>query len=108
MWLQQFAAIGRSQSRSREEGVIFRWRRFLLLTYLVVTASTAQVCQMTQDEIRERKLREVQETQERLQAAHQEIKRKRRQELQQEAPAHFDTSNSQRMYTAYTSHAYFP
>ena len=28
--------------RSHEERVAFRWRRFLLLTYLVVTASTAQ------------------------------------------------------------------
>ena len=43
--------------RSLEERVTFRWRRFLLLTYLVVTASTAQLCLMTQDEIRERKLR---------------------------------------------------
>ena len=42
--------------RSHEERVTVRWRRFLLLTYLVVTASTAQLCLMTQDEIRERKL----------------------------------------------------
>ena len=28
--------------RSHEERVTFRWRRFLLLTCLVVTASTAQ------------------------------------------------------------------
>ena len=41
--------------RSHEERVTFRWRQFLLLTYLVVTASTAQLCLMTQDEIRERK-----------------------------------------------------
>ena len=32
--------------RSHEERVTFRWRRFLLLTYLVVTASTAQLCLM--------------------------------------------------------------
>ena len=43
--------------RSHEERVTFRWRRFPLLTYLEVTASTAQFCLMTQDEIRERKLR---------------------------------------------------
>ena len=48
--------------RSHEERVTFRWRRFLLLTYLVVTASTAQLCLMTQDETRVRKLREAQET----------------------------------------------
>ena len=41
-------------TRSREERVTFRWRRFLL-TYQVVTASTAQLCLMTQDEIRERR-----------------------------------------------------
>ena len=29
--------------RSQEERVTFRWRRFLLLTYVVVTASTAQL-----------------------------------------------------------------
>ena len=55
--------------RSHEERVTFRWRRFLLLTYLVVTASTAQLCLMTQDEIRERKLREAQETRNRLRSA---------------------------------------
>ena len=48
--------------RSHEERVTFRWHRFLSLTYFVVTASTAQFCLMTQDEIRERKLREAQET----------------------------------------------
>ena len=37
--------------RSHEERVTFRWRRFLLLTYLVVTASTAQLCLMSQDEV---------------------------------------------------------
>ena len=58
--------------RSHEESVTFRWRRFLLLTYLVVTASTAQLCLMTQDEIRERKLREAQETRNRLRSANQE------------------------------------
>ena len=63
----------RSSSRkSHEERVTFRWRRFLLLTYLVVTASTAQLCLMTQDEIRERKLREAQETRNRLRSANQE------------------------------------
>ena len=62
--------------RSHEERVTFRWRRFLLLTYLVVTASTAQLCLMTQDEIRERKLREVQETRNRLRSANQEQQRK--------------------------------
>ena len=58
--------------RSHQERVTFRWRRFLLLTYLVVTASTAQLCVMTQDEIRERKLREAQETTNRLRSANQE------------------------------------
>ena len=58
--------------RSHEERVTFRWRRFLLLTHLVVTASTAQLCLMTQDEIRERKLREAQETRNRLRSANQE------------------------------------
>ena len=57
-------------TRSREERVNFRWRRLLWLTYLVVTASTAQLCLMTQDEKRERKLREAQ----RLHAVDQEIK----------------------------------
>ena len=38
--------------RSHEERITFRWRRFLLLAYLVVTASTAQLCLTTQDEIR--------------------------------------------------------
>ena len=58
--------------RSHEEMVTFRRRRFLLLTYLVVTASTAQLYLMTQDEIRERKLREAQETRTRLRSANQE------------------------------------
>ena len=58
--------------RSHEERVTFRWRRFLLLTFLVVTASTAQLCLMTQDEIRERKPRDAQETRNRLRSANQE------------------------------------
>ena len=58
--------------RSHKEMVTFRWCRFLLLTHLVVTASTAQLCLMTQDEIRERKLREAQETRNRLRSADQE------------------------------------
>ena len=58
--------------RSHEGRVTFRWRRFLLLACLVVTASTAQLCLMTQDEIRERKLREAQETRNRLRSANQE------------------------------------
>ena len=58
--------------RSHKERVTCRWRRFLLLTYLVVTASAAQLCLMTQDEIRERKLREAQETRNRLRSANQE------------------------------------
>ena len=48
--------------------------RFLLLTHLVVTASSAQLFLMTQDEKRERKLREAQETRERLRVANQESK----------------------------------
>ena len=55
--------------RSHEERVTFRWRRFLLLTYFVVTASTSQLCLMTQDEIRERKLPEAEETRNRLRSA---------------------------------------
>ena len=62
----------RPVERSHEERVTFRWRRFLLLTYFVVTASTAQLCLMTQDEIRERKLLEAQETRNRLRSANQE------------------------------------
>ena len=65
----------RASSSSRkvsQKKVTFRWRRFLLLTYFVVTASTAQLCLMTQDEIRERKLREAQETRNRLRSANQE------------------------------------
>ena len=42
-------------SRIPEESVTFRWRRLLLLAHLVLTASTTQLCLMTQDEIRERK-----------------------------------------------------
>ena len=61
-----------SSSRKISRGKTFRWRPFLLLTYLVVTASTAQLCLMTQDEIRERKLREAQETRNRLRSANQE------------------------------------
>ena len=57
--------------RSHEEMITFRWRRFLLLTYFVVTASTAQFRLMTQDEIRERRLREAQETRNRLRSANQ-------------------------------------
>ena len=60
--------------RSREQRVTFWWRRFLLLTYPVVTASAAQLCLITQDEIRERKLREAQEIRERLRAATRESK----------------------------------
>ena len=52
----------------------FPMRHFLLLTYLVVTASTDQLCLMTQDEIRERKLREAQETRERLRIVVRETK----------------------------------
>ena len=63
-----------SPTQSREESVIFRWRRFLLLTYLVVTASTAQLCLMTQDEIRKRKSREAQEIRERLRPTDQDTK----------------------------------
>ena len=59
----------REQSSTR---VTFRWRRFLLLTYLAVTASTAQLCLMTQDEIRERKLRAAQETRSRFRSTNQE------------------------------------
>ena len=58
--------------RSHEERLTFRWRRFLLLTYLVVTSSTAQLCLMTQDEFRERELREAQETRNRLRPANQQ------------------------------------
>ena len=58
--------------RSHEERITFRWRRFLLLTHVAVTASTAQLCLMTQDEIRERKLREAQGTKNRLRSANQE------------------------------------
>ena len=58
--------------RSHEERVTFRWSRFLLLTNLVVPASTAQLCLITQDEIRERKLREAQETRNRLRSANPE------------------------------------
>ena len=65
-------ASGVPVERSHEERVTFRWRRFLLLTYLVVTASAAQLCLMTQDEIRERTLREAQETRNRLRSANQE------------------------------------
>ena len=48
--------------------------RFLLLTCLVVTASSAQLFLMIQDEILKRKLREAQETRERLRVANQESK----------------------------------
>ena len=58
--------------RSHEETVTFPWRRFLLLTHLEVTASTAKLCLITQDEIRERKLREAQETRNRLRSVNQE------------------------------------
>ena len=58
--------------RSHEERVTLRWRRFLLLAYLMLTASTAQLCLMTQDEIRERKFREAQETRNRLRSANKE------------------------------------
>ena len=61
-----------SSSSRNQERITFRWRRFLLLTYLVVTASFAQLCLMTQDEIRERKLRETQETRNRPRSGNQE------------------------------------
>ena len=60
--------------RPREERVTSRWRRLLLLAHLVLTASAAQLCLMTQDEIRERNLREAQEMRERLRAINQESK----------------------------------
>ena len=69
--------------RSFEETVTFRWRRFLLLTFSVVTASTSQLRLMTQDEIRERRLREAQETRERLRAENQDIAGKERRIPQQ-------------------------
>ena len=69
--------------RSCEERVTFPWNRFLLLTFLVVTASTSQLRLMTQDEIREKKLREAQETRERLRAANQDIAGKERRIPQQ-------------------------
>ena len=50
-----------SRKISRRKGN-FPLASILLLTCLVVTASTAQLCLITQDEIRERKLREAQET----------------------------------------------
>ena len=80
---------------SREERVNFRWRRLLLLTYLVVPASTAQLCLMTRGEIRERKLRVAQETRERLRGRSRN-QAKRRKEEQQETSTNFDISNSQR------------
>ena len=79
--------------RSQEEMVTFRWRRFLLLTYLVVTASTAQSCLMTQDEIRVRKLREAQETRNRLRSANQEQQVAERKIPQPETLTHSDTSD---------------
>ena len=81
--------------RSHEERVTFRWRRFLLLIYLVVTGSTAQLCLMTQDEIRERKLREAQETRNRLRSGNQEqqVAGSKREIPQPETFTHSDTSN---------------
>ena len=38
------ACVAATVRRDLKEPVTFRWRRFLLLTYLVVTASTAQLC----------------------------------------------------------------
>ena len=61
-----------SIEKSRKERVNFRWRRFLLLTYLVVTASTAQLCLMTQDEIRERIWPEAQGARDRLRSSNQD------------------------------------
>ena len=84
-------------TRSREERVNFRRRRFLLSTYLVVPASTAQFCLMTQNEIRERKLRVAQETRE-VSASPRGSgnQTKRRKEEQQEITKNFDISDSQR------------
>ena len=72
-------------SRTREERVMFRWRHFLLLTYLEVTASTAQLCLMTQDEIREGEVAgSTRETREPSPDCRSGKKAKRRRELQQE------------------------
>ena len=71
--------------RSHEERETFWWRRFLL-TYLVVTASTAQLCQ--------RKLREAQEARNRLCSADQEQQVVWRKEIPQpETLANSDTSD---------------
>ena len=78
---------------SHEERVTFRWRRFLLLTYLVITASTAQLCLMTQDEIRERKLREAQETRNRLRSSGTTDCGEERKIPQPETLTHSDTSD---------------
>ena len=79
--------------RSHEERVTFRWRQFLLLTYLVVTAST-QLCLMAQDEIRERKLREAQETRNRLRSESGTTGCGQEMEIPQpETLTHSDTSN---------------
>ena len=79
MWLQQFdlerEEPSKPPSRTREERVMFRWRHFLLLTYLEVTASTAQLCLMTQDEIREEEVAgSTRETRERLRIVARERK----------------------------------
>ena len=81
--------------RSHEERITFRWRRFLLLTYLVVTASTAQLCLMTQGEIRERNPREAQEIRNRLHSANQEpqVAGTKSKTPQPETFTHSDTSN---------------
>ena len=81
--------------RSHEERITFRWRRFLLLTYLVVTALTAQLCLMTQDEIRDRKLWEAQETRNRLCSANQEqqVAGAKRKAAQPETFTHSDPSD---------------
>ena len=64
---------------------MFRRRHFLLLTYLDVTASTAQLCLMTQDEIREGEVAEsTRETRERLRIVARERKQNVGGELQQE------------------------
>ena len=85
-----------SLTRSREERVIFRWRCFLLLTYLVVTASTAPT--LPDDRGRDTGEEVAGRTGDTgaSPCGRSGIQAKRRQELQQEAPTNFDTSNSKR------------